>query len=104
MLALGRKIRTPELIRAYLRDRDKIWHDDLVGFKLDTLNTHKLAYHFYVNTKGVQIDSIESGITQNYNDNWDAVWQAKTAVYEQGFTAEFIIPLSQLNFADDTGS
>ncbi|MGV2871047.1 carbohydrate binding family 9 domain-containing protein [Colwellia sp. E150_009] len=93
----------PELIRAYLRDRDKIWHDDLVGFKLDTLNTHKLAYHFYVNTKGVQIDSIESGITQNYNDNWDAVWQAKTAVYEQGFTAEFIIPLSQLNFADDTG-
>jgi len=93
----------PEKIRAYLRDRDKIWHDDLVGFKLDTLNTHKLAYHFYVNAKGVQLDSIESGITQNYNDNWDAVWQAKTAVYEQGFTAEFIIPLSQLNFADDTG-
>jgi len=93
----------PEKISAYLRDRDKIWHDDLVGFKLDTLNTHKLAYHFYVNAKGVQLDSIESGITQNYNDNWDAVWQAKTAVYEQGFTAEFIIPLSQLNFADDTG-
>lgn len=93
----------PEQIRAYLRDRDKAWNDDLVGFKLDTLNTHKLAYHFYVNAKGVQIDSIESGITQSYNDNWDAVWQAKTAVSAQGFTAEFIIPLSQLNFADDTG-
>ena len=93
----------PEQIRAYLRDRDKAWNDDLVGFKLDTLNTHKLAYHFYVNAKGVQIDSIESGITQSYNDNWDAVWQAKTAMSSQGFTAEFIIPLSQLNFADDTG-
>jgi len=93
----------PEQIRAYLRDRDKVWNDDLVGFKLDTLNTHKLAYHFYVNAKGVQIDSIESGITQRYNDNWDAVWQAKTAISAQGFTAEFIIPLSQLNFADDTG-
>lgn len=93
----------PEQIRAYLRDRDKAWNDDLVGFKLDTLNTHKLAYHFYVNAKGAQIDSIESGITQSYNDNWDAVWQAKTAVSAQGFTAEFIIPLSQLNFADDTG-
>ncbi|GLX79745.1 hypothetical protein tinsulaeT_30850 [Thalassotalea insulae] len=93
----------PEQIRAYLRGRDKAWNDDLVGFKLDTLNTHKLAYHFYVNAKGVQIDSIESGITQNYNDNWDAVWQAKTAVSAQGFTAEFIIPLSQLNFANDTG-
>jgi hypothetical protein len=93
----------PEHIRAYLRDRDKVWNDDLVGFKLDPLNTHKLAYHFYVNTKGVQIDSIESGITQSFNDNWDAVWQAKTAVSAQGYTAEFIIPLSQLNFADDTG-
>tara|TARA_R110002050_G_scaffold239188_3_gene375328 strand:+ start:3634 stop:5937 length:2304 start_codon:yes stop_codon:yes gene_type:complete len=93
----------PEKIRAYLRDRDKIWNDDLVGFKLDTLNTHKLAYHFYVNAKGVQLDSIESGVTQSYNDNWDAVWYAKTTISSQGFTAEFIIPLSQLNFADDTG-
>ncbi|GAA6205008.1 carbohydrate binding family 9 domain-containing protein [Thalassotalea sp. SU-HH00458] len=93
----------PEQIRANLRDRDKVWNDDLVGFKLDTLNTHKLAYHFFVNAKGVQIDSIESGITQSFNDNWDAVWQAKTAVSTQGFTAEFIIPLCQLNFADDTG-
>jgi len=93
----------PEQISAYLRDRDKVWSDDLIGFKLDTLNTHKLAYHFYVNAKGVQIDTIESGITQRYNDNWDAVWQAKTAVSAQGYTAEFIIPLSQLNFADDTG-
>ncbi len=93
----------PKKIRAYLRDRDKIWHDDLVGFKLDTLNTHKLAYHFYVNAKGVQLDSIESGITQSYNDNWDAVWYAQTTISSQGFTAEFIIPLSQLNFADDTG-
>jgi len=93
----------PEKIRAYLRDRDKIWHDDLVGFKLDTLNTHKLAYHFYVNAKGVQLDSIESGVTQSYNDNWDAVWYAQTTISSQGFTAEFIIPLSQLNFADDTG-
>jgi len=93
----------PEKIRAYLRDRDKVWNDDLVGFKLDTLNTHKLAYHFYVNAKGIQIDSIESGITQSYNDNWDAIWQAKTAMTSQGFTAEFIIPLSQLNFADEAG-
>ena len=93
----------PEKIRAYLRDRDKVWDDDLVGFKLDTLNTHKLAYHFYVNAKGVQIDSIESGITQSFNDNWDAVWQAKTVISAQGFTAEFIIPLSQLNFSDQNG-
>jgi len=88
-------------IRAYLRDRDKVWDDDLVGFKLDTLNTHKLAYHFYVNAKGVKIDSIESGITQSLNDNWDTIWHAKTNVSAQGFTAEFIIPLDQLNFTDE---
>lgn len=105
-LYVGFEAKDPQAknIRAYLRDRDKVWDDDLVGFKLDTLNTHKLAYHFYVNAKGVQIDSIESGITQSFNDNWDAIWQAKTTVSAQGFIAEFIIPLDQLNFTDEGGT
>lgn len=44
----------PQAIRAYYRDRDKIWDDDAVGIKIDTYGDHKLAYQFYANPLGVQ--------------------------------------------------
>ncbi|WDE04636.1 carbohydrate binding family 9 domain-containing protein [Thalassomonas viridans] len=93
----------PEKIRAYLRDRDKVWDDDLVGLKLDTYGTQKLAYHFYVNANGVQIDTIESELSDNLRDDWDANWQTATAVSEQGYTAEFAIPLKSMNFSEKDG-
>ncbi|WDE11128.1 carbohydrate binding family 9 domain-containing protein [Thalassomonas haliotis] len=93
----------PEKIRAYLRDRDKVWQDDLVGLKLDTYGTQKLAYHFYVNASGVQIDTIESELSDSLRDDWDANWQSATARTQQGYTAEFAIPLKSMNFSEKDG-
>jgi hypothetical protein len=36
--------------------------------------------------------------------NWDAVWEVATSVDEEGWTAEFRIPLSQLRFSGGAGS
>lgn len=93
----------PDKVRANLRDRDKVWNDDLVGFRLDTFGTHKLAYHFYVNPRSVQIDSIESEITGRRNDDWDAVWSAQSAITATGYSVEFAIPLSELSFGGGAG-
>ena len=46
----------PDVIRAYLRDRDSAWNDDHVGIILDTYNDERRAFEFYANPLGVQMD------------------------------------------------
>jgi hypothetical protein len=46
----------PDVIRAYLRDRDAAWSDDYVGIILDTYNDERRAFEFYANPLGVQMD------------------------------------------------
>lgn len=90
----------PELLRAFLRDRDKAWSDDIVGIKIDTYNDERSAYRFMVNPLGVQIDGIEDAITGQESDSWDAIWESSGRVTEKGFIVEMALPLRTLNFDD----
>ena len=63
----------PTAIRAFFRDRDKVWEDDTVGIKIDTYNDSKLAYQFFINPLGVQGDAIENEITKSESDAWDGI-------------------------------
>lgn len=91
---------SPENMRANLRDRDNVWDDDLVGIILDTYGTQKLAYHFYVNPLGVQIDAAQSEVNGTESDDWDTIWRSKTHQTKTGFSAEFAIPMTSLHFND----
>lgn len=93
----------PEGISAFYRDRDKIWSNDLVGFKLDTFNDSRLAYQFFVNPLGIQGDSIENEMTGRESDSWDAIWQSAGKLTEQGYQVEIAIPLRILNFKEGSG-
>lgn len=90
----------PTQIRAFYRDRDKIWDDDNVGIKLDTYNDSKLAYQFFINPFGVQADAIENEITKMESDAWDGIWQSAGKVTATGYQVEVAIPLRMLNFND----
>lgn len=92
----------PEKIRAYLRDRDSnnIWNDDLIGIKLDTYGDHKLAYQFWINAYGVQVDSIENVVTGNESTAWDAIWDSSGRITDKGYVVEIALPLRILNFND----
>ena len=90
----------PTQIRAFYRDRDKIWDDDNVGIKLDTYNDNKLAYQFFINPFGVQSDSIENEITKMESDAWDGIWHSAGKITETGYQVEVAIPLRMLNFND----
>ncbi|OCQ19853.1 hypothetical protein A7985_18285 [Pseudoalteromonas luteoviolacea] len=90
----------PEQIRVHYRDRDKIWNDDLVGIKIDSLNTSRNAYQFFINPLGVQLDSIEDELTKNENASWNGIWKSKGIITEDGYTVEVEIPLRVLNFDD----
>ena len=88
----------PEKIRAYLKDRDRSWGDDIVGVKIDTYNDQRSAYRFMVNALGVQIDGIESEVTKKESDSWDGIWSSKGRITETGYIVEMALPLRMLNF------
>lgn len=91
----------PNEIRAFLKDRDKSWGDDLVGVKLDTYNDQRTAYRFLVNPLGVQIDGIESEVTKKESDAWDGIWHSAGKITEQGYLVEMALPLRMLNFDEN---
>ncbi len=88
----------PSKIRAYLRDRDKSWRDDIIGIKIDTYNDERSAYRFMVNPLGVQIDGIEDAITGHESDSWDGIWDSSGRITEKGYVIEMALPLRMLNF------
>ena len=92
----------PELIRAYFRDRDRVRSDDLVGVKLDTFNNGRLAYQFFSNPYGVQIDEIENEMTGSVNASWDGIWQSKGKITDTGYQVEIALPLRLFNFKQST--
>ncbi|XQW86370.1 carbohydrate binding family 9 domain-containing protein [Thalassotalea piscium] len=90
----------PEKIRAFYKDRDKVWGDDIVGIKIDTFNDQRSAYRFLVNPLGVKIDGKENEVTQKESDAWDGIWSAAGEVTCDGYIVEMAIPLSILNFTE----
>jgi hypothetical protein len=69
---------------------------------IDSYHDRRTAFRFSVNPRGVQRDVL------HYDDfsedvNWDGVWEAATSVDDEGWTATFRIPLSQLRFSPNGG-
>jgi hypothetical protein len=90
----------PSQIRAFYRDRDKSWGDDIVGIKIDTYNDQRTAYRFLVNPLGSQIDGIENEITKRESDSWDGIWDSAGKINDNGYIVEMALPLRMLNFAE----
>jgi hypothetical protein len=88
----------PGSIRANLADRDAPFLDDTVGFMVDTFNDGRRAFQFRVNARGVQMDAFNSDVEGSEDWSWDAIWDAKTRVDDQGYTVEIAVPFSSLRF------
>lgn len=95
----------PDEIRAYLRDRDTAWADDIVGINFDTYNDNRRAFEFWANPLGVQLDStFDDTIHQQEGDSsWDAIWDSAGRINDNGYVVEMKIPLDQLRFPDIDG-
>lgn len=92
----------PDAIRAFYRDRDAAWNDDLVGLKIDTYNTGRIAYQFFINPLGVQMDSIENELSKTESGAWNGIWDSVGVIHDSGYTVEVEIPFRVLNFDDST--
>jgi hypothetical protein len=66
---------------------------------LDTYHDRRTAYTFGVSASGVRLDRYHSRDDEESADpGFDAVWEAKTSVDGQGWSAELWIPFAQLRF------
>jgi hypothetical protein len=89
----------PEEIAAQLTRRDSDSYSDKVHILIDSYFDRRTAFHFGVNPVGVKVDLYRFNDTEE-DSSWDAVWDVATRIDDQGWTAEFRIPYSQLRFGN----
>ena len=86
------------IVRNVLRFRDDSVYtkDDVVRFIVDTFHDHRRAYLFSVNALGTKQDSQIDN--ESWHSDWDEVWDVKTRLQEDGWSAELYIPFRILRF------
>jgi hypothetical protein len=89
----------PASIRAPIVPRDQVLGDqDYVEVFLDPLNTHRSAFFFRVNARGIVTDGQYDGKNRLRDYSPDFNFDAATSIDERGWTAEIRIPLSSLRY------
>ena len=80
-----------------LTRRDRRIETDSVTVAFDSRRDGTTAFEFTVTAAGVLLDGIRFNDTE-YDATWDENWDAHTRISEQGWSAEFKIPLRVLRF------
>ena len=87
----------PSQITAGLGRRDNQPPSDRISLNIDPRHDHLTAYIFSANPSGVQLYFASFDDTR-FDYDYDAVWSVSTRVTDEGWTAEFRIPFSQMRF------
>ena len=82
--------------------RDNLPPSDLLRLSFDPRHDHLNAYVFETNPSGMQSDYLFYDDTRQSPD-YDAVWEVKTIVAPDSWTAEYAIPFSQMRFTASNG-
>ena len=88
----------PGGVTAGLGRRDTFLPTDHLEIGFDPRHDHQTSYVFQVNPSGVQGDFVHFD-DQRVDRDYDAVWEVRTQVTSDGWTAEFQIPFSQMRFS-----
>ncbi|MBI4265266.1 MAG: carbohydrate binding family 9 domain-containing protein [Acidobacteria bacterium] len=89
---------TPAVIAAGLGRRDEFPATDYIGLAFDPRHDHQTGYLFETNPSAVQRDYAVSD-DDRFDLDYNAVWEVRTQITQQGWTAEFRIPFSQMRFS-----
>ncbi len=89
----------PKKIRATLKNRDETWNEDYVALMTDPFRDGRYGILIGVNALGVQLDEKHISNAEP-DDSWDILFQSATAFQDDGYSAELIIPFSELQLPD----
>ncbi len=88
----------PEGILAYQLQRDAgLGTDDRFMWIISTFDDNRTGYFFETNPAGLLGDGLIEG-GGGFNKRWNGLWDMRTRILENGWSAEIRIPFSTLNF------
>ncbi len=91
----------PEPARiANILDRRDHFPGDWVEINIDSYHDLRTAFSFTASVSGTQGDEFISEDGDDWDPEWNPIWEHKAAIGADGWTAEVRIPLSQLRYAD----
>ena len=79
------------------RDSNNIFQNDNVQLVIDTFYDRRSGVLFQTNALGALSDQ-EVTDERNFNRDWNTVWDVKAARSDDGWSAEFVIPLKSLRY------
>jgi hypothetical protein len=79
------------------RDSNNIFQNDNVQLVVDTFYDRRSGVLFQTNALGALSDQ-EVSDERNFNRDWNTVWDVKGARTDEGWSAEFVIPLKSLRY------
>ena len=86
-----------EVANEMRRDSNGIVQNESFGITLDTFGDKRNGLIFMTSSLGGLRDSAVTDETAN-NVDWNTVWDARTARFDDGWTVEFIIPFKSLRY------
>ncbi|MFC1525698.1 DUF5916 domain-containing protein [Candidatus Latescibacterota bacterium] len=89
----------PDQIIARLTRRDDYATRAAVALHLDPHHDHQTGFFFDLGAAG----SMADGVIYNddwFDDTWDGVWEGRSAIVEDGWSAEYRIPYHVLRFSE----
>ena len=72
--------------------------EDTFEILLDTFASSRNGLLFVTNPNGAKRDVQVTNEGRELNESWDAIWEVKAHINEQGWTAEVRIPISSLRY------
>ncbi len=89
----------PQAIRATQMIQGKMFFsDDRFWVTLDSFNNKRNDYFFQVNANGVRREALREN-NARFIEEWVAIWDAESAVHEEGWSTEIAIPFKSISFA-----
>lgn len=83
------------------RDSMNLYNNDHFGIMFDTFYDRRNGYYFYANAQGGMQDG--SLTNEQPNNNWNGIWDVRTAEFDGGWTAEFRVPFRSMRFREGVG-
>jgi len=93
----------PDKISAHQMSRDFSWgSDDNIEVIISPFNDNRNGYLFVTNPNGALADVWIGDEGNDWNKDWNGVWDVAVHKDEQGWFAEMVIPFSTLKFTNDS--
>ncbi len=88
----------PDSLIVRMTPRDQVRNTDWFSISLDTYNAGNNGYIFGASVAGVQYDIRVS--SDDGDSGWNAVWENKSVIRDDGWSVEIFIPYNAVRFAE----